>query len=107
MSFNFEDVKNLRVRLENESNFRGVDILLTHQWPGGVETAAAIKPEEKPGSPSTLVALLAAALKPRYHFAAGGEDMNYERVKNWLLFFLIILNNCHNFDFLTSLGTVS
>lgn len=78
--FNYEDVKSLRVRLENESNFRGVDILLTYAWPAGVDTGAPTKPEEKPQSQSSLVAVLAQAIKPRYHFAAGGENLNYERV---------------------------
>jgi len=42
--FNFEDVKNLQIRLENEPGFKGVDILLTSQWPAGVDNLATVKP---------------------------------------------------------------
>jgi hypothetical protein len=43
--FNYEDVKNLQIRLENESGlFKGVDILLTSQWPAGVDNLASAKP---------------------------------------------------------------
>jgi len=42
--FNFEDVKSLQIRLENESGFKGVDILLTTQWPAGIQNCTALKP---------------------------------------------------------------
>ncbi|KAI8373000.1 CwfJ C-terminus 1-domain-containing protein-like protein [Radiomyces spectabilis] len=56
----------------------GVDILLTHEWPGGIETHSALKPASSLATCTTSVAQLAAVLKPRYHFAAS-EGVFYER----------------------------
>ncbi|KAG0643773.1 CwfJ C-terminus 1-domain-containing protein-like protein [Tuber brumale] len=48
-----------------------VDLLLTYEWPEGVGNRSALAP---PGLKGTgVIAELAAALRPRYHFAAGGE----------------------------------
>ncbi|ODN06030.1 CWF19-like protein 1 [Orchesella cincta] len=77
-NFNHEDVRNLHIRLENESGFRGVDIFLTTQWPAGVQNHAP-PPEEEPSQASTLLSPLTKRLKPRYHFA-GIEGIHYERV---------------------------
>ncbi|CAZ83190.1 unnamed protein product [Tuber melanosporum] len=47
------------------------DLLLTYEWPEGVGNLSALAP---PGVKGTgVIAELAAALSPRYHFAAGGE----------------------------------
>lgn len=47
------------------------DLLLTYEWPEGVGSRSALA---SPGVKGTgVVAELAAALRPRYHFAAGGE----------------------------------
>ncbi|RPA95908.1 hypothetical protein L873DRAFT_1744715 [Choiromyces venosus 120613-1] len=47
------------------------DLLLTYEWPEGVGNRSALAP---PGVKGTgVIAELAVALRPRYHFAAGGE----------------------------------
>ena len=47
------------------------DLLLTYEWPEGIGTRSALA---SPGVKGTsVVAELAAALRPRYHFTAGGE----------------------------------
>ncbi|KAI8142700.1 CwfJ C-terminus 1-domain-containing protein-like protein [Fennellomyces sp. T-0311] len=47
----------------------GVDILLTHLWPSGIENGSKVC-QTAPSSGSQSMAHLAAALKPRYYFAA-------------------------------------
>lgn len=48
------------------------DLLLTYEWPEGVGSRSALA---SPGVKGTsVIAELAAALRPRYHFAAGGEE---------------------------------
>lgn len=44
----------------NMGDFRGIDILLTSQWPYGIR--------EEVSDSSKLVSWLANAIKPRYHF---------------------------------------
>lgn len=41
VGFTMDAVKALEVQLLNSPNFKGVDILLTSQWPKGVEQHAA------------------------------------------------------------------
>ncbi|XP_077449775.1 CWF19-like protein 1 [Stigmatopora argus] len=61
------------------ANFRGVDILLTSQWPKGVWRFAN-KPEvDTKSCGSGAIANMAEKLKPRYHFAAL-EGVHYERL---------------------------
>ncbi|KAA8900926.1 CwfJ C-terminus 1-domain-containing protein-like protein [Sphaerosporella brunnea] len=52
------------------------DILVTTDWPAGVERHSAIAPQT--GQGSKPIAELACALRPRYHFVPGG-DTYYER----------------------------
>lgn len=57
----------------------GVDFLLSYEWPKDITelsnlTATDLNPEKC----STYISELAAALKPRYHFAAS-QNMFYER----------------------------
>ena len=42
--FNYEDIKNFEIRLQNEVGFAGVDVLITSQWPVGIENMAATPP---------------------------------------------------------------
>ncbi|XP_053138894.1 CWF19-like protein 1 isoform X2 [Hemicordylus capensis] len=78
--FSTKDVADLQGALLSTPKFRGVDILLTSPWPKGVEIFG-----NRPGDLDTrkcasgLVALLAASLKPRYHFAAL-QKIYYERL---------------------------
>uniref|UniRef100_H3DN04 CWF19-like protein 1 n=1 Tax=Tetraodon nigroviridis TaxID=99883 RepID=H3DN04_TETNG len=78
--FTPEDLSALVVPLVNNSKFRGVDILLTSQWPRGVWQYGN-NPQEVNTKTcgSSAVANLADSLKPRYHFAAL-EGAHYERV---------------------------
>ncbi|KAK9409247.1 CWF19-like 1 [Crotalus adamanteus] len=75
-----KDVTDLKTSLQSTSEFKGVDILLTSCWPKGVEIFG-----NSPGDVNSkkcgsgLVSLLAASLKPRYHFA-GLQKINYERL---------------------------
>jgi hypothetical protein len=76
--YNYEDVKNFEIRLQNEVGFNGVDVLMTSQWPQGVENKTTTPPAQLPKQPSALMSRLASTLKPRYHFA-GTEGIHYER----------------------------
>uniref|UniRef100_A0A671MBM5 CWF19-like protein 1 n=1 Tax=Sinocyclocheilus anshuiensis TaxID=1608454 RepID=A0A671MBM5_9TELE len=66
--FTSKDITALVAPLLSNSKFRGVDILLTSQWPRGVWQYG--------NSPVRVVYFL---LKPRYHFA-GLEAVHYERL---------------------------
>ncbi|XP_017089149.2 CWF19-like protein 1 homolog [Drosophila bipectinata] len=57
-------VKNACLDAKNRTTeYRGVDVLLTSQWPYGVQ-------EEQNASASKLIAYLCREIKPRYHFCA-------------------------------------
>ncbi|KAL0091222.1 CwfJ C-terminus 1-domain-containing protein-like protein [Phycomyces blakesleeanus] len=56
----------------------GVDILLTYEWPSFITNGSNCSLETPLTNSSTPIAELAAALKPRYHFAAS-ENVFYER----------------------------
>uniref|UniRef100_U5EW12 CWF19-like protein 1 n=1 Tax=Corethrella appendiculata TaxID=1370023 RepID=U5EW12_9DIPT len=66
--FNTNDCVNVRnscfVCKSNMGDYRGVDILLTSQWPFGIQEST----EEKQSS--KLISWLANEIKPRYHFCA-------------------------------------
>ncbi|KAI4469250.1 cwf19 cell cycle control protein [Holotrichia oblita] len=75
--YSFEDALFLRdVCIKGSDNFRGVDILLTSQWPTN------IIPKDKLKAPlmhaADIVSWLAVQLKPRYH-VSGLEGIHFER----------------------------
>ncbi|XP_072327786.1 CWF19-like protein 1 isoform X2 [Scyliorhinus torazame] len=75
-----KDVTALKSSLTASSKFKGVDILLTSQWPKGVwQYGNNLEGIDIKSCGSISVAQLAFALKPRYHFAAL-EGANYERL---------------------------
>ncbi|XP_023655894.1 CWF19-like protein 1 isoform X2 [Paramormyrops kingsleyae] len=77
--FTPKDVTALVAPLVSTSSFKGVDILLTSQWPRGVWQYGN-NPDintKSCGSPS--LASAADKLRPRYHFA-GLEGAHYERL---------------------------
>lgn len=78
--FNDEEVIALRdICLRANSNFRGVDILLTSQWPTDVTNEdSQWNKNTRLTSPSYHCAWLATELKPRYHIS-GLEGIFYER----------------------------
>ncbi|XP_072022054.1 CWF19-like protein 1 [Amphiura filiformis] len=81
--FNKADVDALGMPLVSDSKFRGVDVLLTSQWPLGVAKYASppdgINVEGLQSTGSASVSDLVLALRPRYHFA-GMEGCFYERL---------------------------
>ncbi|XP_035468284.1 CWF19-like protein 1 isoform X1 [Scophthalmus maximus] len=77
--FTAKDLSALVSPLTASSKFRGVDILLTSQWPRGVWHYANNPEVNTKFCGSGSVANLADKLKPRYHFAAL-EGAHYERL---------------------------
>uniref|UniRef100_A0A3Q1JCZ1 CWF19-like protein 1 n=1 Tax=Anabas testudineus TaxID=64144 RepID=A0A3Q1JCZ1_ANATE len=77
--FTSKDLSALVAPLTSTSKFRGVDILLTSQWPRGVWHYGNNPEVDTKSCGSSSVANLADKLKPRYHFAAL-EGVHYERV---------------------------
>lgn len=74
-----DDVTGIESIIESKDNFRGVDVLLTSDWPSGVATHT--QPPEQLDMTCTgseAVAKLAVTVKPRYHFA-GSMHRFYER----------------------------
>ncbi|XP_058482037.1 CWF19-like protein 1 [Solea solea] len=65
--------------LTNNAKFRGVDVLLTSQWPRGAWLYGNNTDVNTKSCGSGSVANLADKLKPRYHFAAL-EGAHYERL---------------------------
>ncbi|XP_056131910.1 CWF19-like protein 1 [Lampris incognitus] len=77
--FTPNDLSALVSPLLNNSKFKGVDILLTPQWPRGVWLYGNTPEVNSKFCGSGSIANLAEKLKPRYHFAAL-EGAHYERV---------------------------
>ncbi|XP_029020085.1 CWF19-like protein 1 [Betta splendens] len=77
--FTSKDLSALVASLTSSSKFRGVDILLTSQWPRGVWHYASNPEVNTQSCGSSSIASLADKLKPRYHFAAL-EGAHYERL---------------------------
>lgn len=77
--FSQQDVSSLLLPIATDNKFQGVDILITSQWPQGVDRYG-IPVESIDGSNigSRLISHLAINLRPRYHFC-GMEDVYYER----------------------------
>ncbi|CAL1568360.1 unnamed protein product [Knipowitschia caucasica] len=77
--FTSKDLCSLVEPLTTNSKFRGVDILLTSQWPKGVWTYGNTPEVDTKTCGSIFIASLAEKLKPRYHFS-GLEGVYYERL---------------------------
>ncbi|XP_061570221.1 CWF19-like protein 1 [Cololabis saira] len=77
--FTSKDLTSLVAPLTSSSKFRGVDILLTSQWPRGVWQYGNNPEVNTKSCGSASIASLAVKLKPRYHFAAL-EGAHYERL---------------------------
>jgi len=73
------DVTSIETIVRSKSSFSGVDLLLTSDWPKGVENHTSV-PEglNMRHVGSEAVARLAMAVRPRYHFA-GTMQCFYER----------------------------
>lgn len=72
------DVDKVRLPFTSNKDFKGIDVLLTSQWPSGVEKYGNSVEEHSDVRCSSLVAQLALSLKPRYHFSGLG-GISYER----------------------------
>uniref|UniRef100_A0AAR2L0T6 CWF19-like protein 1 n=1 Tax=Pygocentrus nattereri TaxID=42514 RepID=A0AAR2L0T6_PYGNA len=77
--FTAKDLTSLLTPLVSSSKFKGVDILLTSQWPRGVWQYGNNPEIDTKFCGVSSVANLAEKLKPRYHFAAL-EGVHYERL---------------------------
>ncbi|KAJ8381965.1 hypothetical protein SKAU_G00027430 [Synaphobranchus kaupii] len=77
--FTPKDASALAAPLVTSSKFRGVDILLTSQWPRGVWQYGNSPDINTKFCGTASIASLAEKLKPRYHFA-GLEGTHYERL---------------------------
>ena len=60
------------------ADFGGVDLFFSNQWPRGITAATSPGPARRPEFASGTVAVAAAMLRPRYHFA-GSEEMAWAR----------------------------
>ncbi|XP_055345564.1 CWF19-like protein 1 isoform X2 [Paramacrobiotus metropolitanus] len=78
ISFNQQSVEEVAT-LAGGNTCPGVDLLLTSQWPAGVEKLAGQTSVDSAQIGSGLIAQLAQAIKPRYHFA-GLTGVFYERL---------------------------
>lgn len=77
--FTTEDATALRdICLKGSSGFRGVDVLLTSQWPSDVFNLDGKMVELKENRTTHVNAWIASQLKPRYH-VSGVEGVYYER----------------------------
>lgn len=76
--FSRQDVSSLLLPCEGDTKFRGVDILLTSQWPKQPAKYASDVELDTEQCGSDLISQLALGLRPRYHFCAT-EDVFYER----------------------------
>lgn len=77
--FTANDARTLIAPVVNDTAFKGVDILITSQWPKDVEKyGSASKRVEHKYPDSACIAEVARVLRPRYHFV-GVEGVFYER----------------------------
>lgn len=94
-SFDTEDVKAVRnscfINKTSMGEYRGIDILLTSQWPFGVDdTDPKGNKNESEKAASKLISWLAREIKPRYHFV-GLNGKYFERLPYRYFFCLVPL----------------
>ncbi|XP_021938616.1 CWF19-like protein 1 [Zootermopsis nevadensis] len=78
-TFTNNDIESLKnICLRGQTNFRGVDILITSSWPKNIMLGDKSDHVQIEPNGSWLVSWLAAHLKPRYHFC-GMEGIYFER----------------------------
>lgn len=77
--FDKEDVKAVRnscfISKTSMGEYRGIDILLTSQWPFGIDDDKKEDKSKSNRAASKLLSWLAREIKPRYHFV--GLNGNY------------------------------
>uniref|UniRef100_T1JGW9 Small ribosomal subunit protein uS17 n=1 Tax=Strigamia maritima TaxID=126957 RepID=T1JGW9_STRMM len=77
--FTADDIKTLERLAEYENSLKGVDILITSQWPKGVSKYVMPPQRNVDENGSQLISQLARIVTPRYHFC-GLENVHYERL---------------------------
>lgn len=78
-TFDAGDVTALRNScIRNSPDFRGVDVLLTSQWPTGITNYDNNNKQQFDCQGSSLISWLATQIRPRYH-VCGLENVHYER----------------------------
>jgi len=78
-TFSVSEARSLVSPVSGDASYRGVDILITSQWPHGVEKYASANERQGVNSgDSACISEVARVLRPRYHFA-GMEKIFYER----------------------------
>ncbi|XP_036363456.1 CWF19-like protein 1 isoform X2 [Octopus sinensis] len=78
--FTVNDVDDLINSVSSSKQFKGVDILITSQWPKGVEKYAGdVEGVNSDQCGSQLISKLALKLRPRYHFV-GLQGIFHERL---------------------------
>lgn len=78
-SFVGVDAATLTGPVKNDTKFKGIDILITSQWPKGVEKyGTELEGFSSSQVGSETISQVAMVLRPRYHFC-GLEDIHYER----------------------------
>lgn len=65
--------------LADKGRGKGVDLLLTNEWPAGVGAAAMAGPPDGAPAGESAPRLLAEALAPRYHLAGGSPAASFLR----------------------------
>ncbi|ORX55121.1 hypothetical protein DM01DRAFT_1286543 [Hesseltinella vesiculosa] len=78
LAYDQADVDKLRSANFQQNVPYGVDLLLTTEWPEGIQQGSANTPSSSLQTVSRPIAQLALGLKPRYHFA-DSEHVFYER----------------------------
>jgi len=76
-SFQSDDIENMLKRPKSDKDFAGIDILLTSVWPKDVTKHSNTNLEVS--GESKLISVVAAILKPRYHFTSH-DEVHFERL---------------------------
>lgn len=102
--FTPKDLASLVIPLVSNSKFKGVDILLTSQWPRGVWQFGNNPDIDTKFCGVSSIGNLAEQLKPRYHFS-GTEGVYYERLpyRNHM----VLQENAQHVSRFIALGTVN
>lgn len=78
VSYSKVDIRKLCLTKFPVSSPPGVDFLLSHEWPENISQLSSLPVTADQSKNSVYISELAAALKPRYHFASY-ENTFYER----------------------------
>jgi len=77
-AYTMKEINSILIQKDNKEYKKGIDILLTSEWPRGFDSNIQITFDKNIEAKSTDVTTLVKYLKPRYHFV-GLEDIFYKR----------------------------